>query len=156
MEKERFNLSDKNEIHQLFVRLQQSKIDVVQKNISEIQDSISNETKSSAGDKHETSLAHLQIDMAQQQHQLEQLTIQWRILNQISSLHSHQKIELGSLFNLNELWYYLSASLGNVTFNAVKIQSISQQSPLGSILLGHKSDSEVIFNGKPQQILYII
>lgn len=156
METQIFTLSDKIKIHGLFLKLQQDKIDLINKRIAELQNSISNETKSSAGDKHETSLAHLQIDIAQQQNQLEQLLIQWRILNQITEVNEHQKIQLGSLVNSNHEWFYLSASLGKVDYNGIKIQAVSQQAPLGMVLLNKKISDPVIFNGKPHIIYSIL
>ena len=60
-------------VHERFLSLIEESISRIQKVLDELKDSGANETKSTAGDKHETGLAMIQIEQANMRSQLENM-----------------------------------------------------------------------------------
>lgn len=123
--------------------------------IAELQKGMFEETKSSAGDKYETSRTQFQREIE-------------RLKTQISGVHTTKAIVLslnmnksitvgeGSLLTVslgsNQLTIFISAALGTLKHNDQSIQAISIQSPLGAALKGHKEGDTIAFNQKKYKI----
>ena len=67
------NLELKQQLYKLCQDFVENRKKTVQKNINEIQESLTSETKSSAGDKHETGRAMLQLEREKVGHQLAEI-----------------------------------------------------------------------------------
>ena len=65
-----FYMSFKENVYSAFAQLLNEKINNVQQILQELHRSAANETKSTAGDKHETALAMLQIEQENKRSQL--------------------------------------------------------------------------------------
>ena len=85
--------------------------------LNELNDSAKNETKSTAGDKHETALAMLQIEQENTRNKL-----------------------------TNHGYLFLSIALGKITVEHQQIIALSPQSPLGLKLVGAKINDEIELN----------
>ncbi|HRD58863.1 MAG TPA: hypothetical protein PK504_12485, partial [Ferruginibacter sp.] len=71
---------NKQKVYSHFANLLSQKMNELQNVLVELKETSSNETKSTAGDKHETALAMLQIEQANKRNQLEQLMLQKNVL----------------------------------------------------------------------------
>lgn len=104
------------------------------------------ETKSSAGDKHETGRAMLQLEMEKASQQLASVTEMKEMMDKISIEKSSKIICLGSLIITNKANYYVSISAGEITIENTAYFAISTNSPIGKQLLGKTVGDEIPFN----------
>ena len=138
----------KEKVCEQFRQLLQDKISSQQKVLLELRQSASNETKSSAGDKHETALAMLQIEQANSGSQLSELLLQKELFDKIGHKIKRVKIAQGSLIKTNQGYLFLSIALGKVSVEGTIVIALSPQSPLGSRLVGLGVNDSVEMNGK--------
>ncbi len=112
---------------------------MLQQVLAGLKESGSNETKSTAGDKHETALAMLQIEQANTRGQLQELLLQKAMLEKLDPALSAAMIVNGSLIKTNRGYLYMSVALGKAVINDITVMALSPQSPLGQKLLGLKA-----------------
>ena len=112
---------------------------MLQQVLTDLKESGSNETKSTAGDKHETALAMLQIEQANTRGQLQELLVQKAMLKKLDPALSAAMIVNGSLVKTNRGYLYMSVALGKAVINDITVMALSPQSPLGQKLLGLKA-----------------
>lgn len=122
------------------------KILLVQNEIKQLRSDISSDTKSTAGDKHETSRAMAQLEMEKLGSQLldYQQQIQWIQQLNTSGNNASDSIKTGSFIRLTNGWYFLGLGIGKVVFENKTIFCVSIQSPLGKQLFNKKIGQEVI------------
>lgn len=140
----------KSEILQIIQTKLSEKIAILEKMISETRAS-NNETKSSMGDKYETTREMVQQEINNLQIQLNENV---RAKNSLTFLNTnlHQTIGLGSLVQTDKGFFYIAVSLGEIIFDEKKIFVISTESPLGKILSGKKTGEEFSLNTTQQTI----
>ena len=127
----------------------------VEEIISSNQKALQSETKSSAGDKHETGRAMLQLEMEKASQQLEGISQMNEILSKINFSEASNKAHLGSIIFTEKGNYFLSISAGQIIVDRQKYFAVSVSSPIGKLLLG-KSENEVIsFNDIDHRVLKI-
>ncbi len=133
----------------------EDKLITVNQIISSNQKALQSETKSSAGDKHETGRAMLQLEMEKASQQFEVISMMNEVLLKIDIKRVDENIKLGSLIYTNQGYYFLAISVGLVKVSQEEYFVISTSSPIGKLLLGkHKNDS-FIFNQNEIKILEI-
>jgi transcription elongation GreA/GreB family factor len=120
----------------------------VKNTISSIEDSLFDQSKSSAGDKHETERAMLQIDRENAGRQLLEIEKLQEVLNKVDVSKSSKNISLGSLVETDTVTYFIGISAGKVTVKNDDYYCIALQAPIGQLLLGKKKGDSLIFNGK--------
>lgn len=104
------------------------------------------ETKSSAGDKHETGRAMIQLEMEKAGAQLAEINEMNSILKKINTEKTSKIVCLGSLIITNKVNYYLAISVGKITINIEDYYVVSTSSPIGKQLLGIKIGDVIPFN----------
>lgn len=124
------------------------RLKTVEELISSNQRALQSETKSSAGDKHETGRAMLQLEMEKAGQQLAGIRQMKEILVKIDVLKTSKNACLGSLIFTDKVRYFLSISAGQLVVADKIYFAISISSPVGKLLLGKKENEEVVFNGK--------
>ena len=103
------------------------------------------ETKSSAGDKHETGRAMIQLEMEKASQQLTVVQEMKEILQRLKIDRVSEKIKLGSLVKTTKGTYFLTISVGQVKVNEETYFVVSTNSPIGSQLLGKTIGESVPF-----------
>ena len=136
----------KKNVYQHYLQLVNDKIDSLQKILHELNESAKNETKSTAGDKHETALAMLQIEQENTRNKLKDVIEQKSQLERIDIDHSTEKITKGSLIKTNNGYFFLSVALGKIVVEGQQIIALSAQSPLGTKLFGLQIDDKISMN----------
>lgn len=126
----------KQKVHHYYVQLINDKVTLLQKILADLKESGSNETKSTAGDKHETALAMLQIEQANTRGQLKEAIAQKEVLQKINPALTAVKIVPGSLIKTNRGYLFLSVALGKAVVDEAVVIALSPQSPLGVQLMG--------------------
>ncbi|MCV6629756.1 MAG: GreA/GreB family elongation factor [Flavobacteriaceae bacterium] len=144
----------KKAIYDRIVAQVESRLEIVQKRFDELQHALNSETKSTAGDKHETGRAMVQLEMEKTGTQLAKAENELQLLQKLP-LEATNKIALGSLVKTDNAWYFLSISIGILTFESQAYYVISPVSPIGQLLLGKSIGAEFSFRGKTECILGI-
>lgn len=129
---------------------------IVQKSISEIEESLNSETKSSAGDKHETGRAMLHIEREKAGTQLQQIKKVKEALDQIDFNKTSEIICLGSIVFTSQMNYFMAISAGEIKHALDSFYAISPSTPIGELLMAKKVGDEVIFKDQKIKILRII
>ena len=141
---------NKTEILQIIQDKLSEKIGTLERMIAETRAS-NNETKSSMGDKYETSREMVQQEINNIQLQLNENLRAKNSLKLITT-NPHQTIGVGSLVETEKGLFYIAVSLGEIIFNEKKIFVISTESPLGKALFGKKKGDEISLNNMKQTI----
>lgn len=123
--------------------------------IKDADDALANDTKSSAGDKYETSREMVQQDINRYQKQLVLANSDLEVLQKIEGLKSLPRIGLGSLVRTDIGLYFISISIGLLKIDQYSIFVISPLSPIGQILMGKATGDTITFNTKTQKVLDI-
>ncbi len=118
----------------------------IQKSIEDIQESLSSETKSSAGDKHETGRAMLQLEREKLGTQLAEAEKLNQILAKVSLESNKEAIGLGSLVITSKATYFIAISAGMFEHEFHKVYCISLQTPIAKLLFGKTQGDVVHFN----------
>ena len=142
----------KQKIYNHYLQVVNNKIQLLQQVLADLKESGSNETKSTAGDKHETALAMLQIEQANTRAQLKELINQKDALEKINPLLHAGIITIGSLVKTNRGYLFVSTALSKAVIDNNTIIALSPQSPLGIKLLGLKTGDRTDINNN----LYVI
>jgi transcription elongation GreA/GreB family factor len=136
----------KQKIYNHYLQVVNDKIDLLQKVLADLKESGTNETKSTAGDKHETALAMLQIEQANTRAQLKEVELQKAALEKINPSLTPTVIVNGSLIKTNRGYLFLSIAAGKAVIAGEEVIALSQQSPLGKQLTGLKEGDTAIIN----------
>ena len=120
--------------------------------ISSNQKALQSETKSSAGDKHETGRAMLQLEMEKAGQQLAAVLQMKELLPKINTANSSKTIHLGSIVETNTANYFLAISAGKLVAGDKTYFAVSSLSPIGKLLLGKQEKEVLFFNGKKIEI----
>lgn len=123
--------------------------------ISSNQKALQSETKSSAGDKHETGRAMLQLEMEKASQQLLGITQMNTILSKIDPLKVSDVAHLGSIVKTTNGTYFLSISAGKLVVENVIYYAVSISSPIGKLLVGKKVNEEYSFNNTKNKVVLI-
>jgi transcription elongation GreA/GreB family factor len=143
-------------IHSYYHQLVINKVTLLQQTLADLKESGANETKSTAGDKHETALAMLQIEQANKRTQLQEALEQKALLEKIANVTNITKIVHGSLIKTNKGFFYMSVALGKAVVDDVVVIAISPQSPLGAKLMGLCVYDKVEINANAYLVVEIL
>ena len=124
------------------------RLQTVEAVLSSNQKALQSETKSSAGDKHETGRAMLQLEMEKAGQQLSGIAQLKVVLSKIDVLKSSKNACLGSIIVTDKARYFLSLSAGQLVVEDKRYFAISVSSPIGKLLLGKQEKDMISFNGK--------
>ena len=124
------------------------RLETIEEIISSNQKALQSETKSSAGDKHETGRAMLHMEMEKAGQQLASIQQMKEILAKIDISKKASLASLGALVETSLGNYFLSISSGQLIAENKKVFAISLSSPIGKLLLGKKVGDLLNFNGK--------
>jgi len=131
------------------------RLQTVEEIISSNQKALQSETKSSAGDKHETGRAMLQLEMEKASQQLAGISVMNQILAKIDASKTSEIAHLGSVIITDKANYFLSISAGKLTAFGKDYFAVSVSSPIGKILLGKKVNDTYLFNKMNYKVMLI-
>lgn len=111
------------------------------------------DTKSSAGDKYETTREMMQQEMSRNEAQLFEAKKIQHALSEIKPIKTNGKVQIGSLVFTSNGNFFISVSAGQFKIDEKVFFAISSVSPIGKLLLGLKKGNTLSFNGKLFEIL---
>lgn len=141
-------------IKQVLSSLEQNELDI-KTEISNLRDGIANDSKSSMGDKYETSREMSQQEINRLEQQLGANRQQIFNLKAVQQHQTNPKISNGSLVDTNIGLFFISISIGEIKVNDQSVFMISQASPLGQLLIGKKQNDVFEMNKREIKILAI-
>lgn len=124
------------------------RLDRIKKSIEDIEHALGSETKSTAGDKHETGRAMLQLEREKTGKQLAEVQKLQEILAKIRINESSKRIHLGSAVKTSSANYFISISVGEIEVDSDRYYAVAANSPIGKLLLGKKEGEKFSFNQK--------
>lgn len=119
-----------------------SRVSRIKTNIDATQEALTSETKSSAGDKHETGRAMIQLEREKLGIQLAEAEKVNHALSKVQIDNSTEHVGVGSLVYTNKATYFLGISAGEYK----NIFCVSAMTPIGKLLLGRSIGDTVGFN----------
>ena len=129
------------------------KILVIEEALNDTQASSNTDTKSSAGDKHETSRAMAHLENERLAGQLLVLQQQVEVLNKINPTITSKIVNFGSVVKTESQVFFISTGIGKIIHPETTFYAIASNSPVGINLKGKRTDDEVKFGNKIEKII---
>ena len=123
--------------------------------INEVNESANSESKSSAGDKHETAKAMMQLEREKLGTQLKEAEEQLAEFEKINFNKTFQKIDQGNLIQTDKGYFFIAGSVGKLIVDSQTVFVISNKSPLAIKFSGQKQSDTVLFNDVAYLIISI-
>ena len=146
----------KQQLYNQCLEFVENRFQTIQNTIKEIQESLLSETKSSAGDKHETGRAMLQLEREKAGNQLAEVQKIKEAHSKLDINKSSKKIGLGSVVFTTQANYFIAISAGELKVDDNLFYAISPNTPIGQLLMGENAGSEVVFRGQKFKIENIL
>lgn len=140
----------KQALYNTCVEFVESKLQTIKNTIQEIQESLTTETKSSAGDKHETGRAMLQLEREKIGQQLAETQKLKEILSKIDASKVSKTISLGSVVYTSQTNYFIAISAGELMGDNDGFYAVSANTPMGKLLIGNAVGD--VLNFREQEI----
>jgi len=137
------------------LQLVQSKLASLQEQLDELRAGAENDSKSSSGDKHETSRAMMHLEQEQLVSQQTELHGHLQQLHALKHSEPGSDIRPGNLIQTNSAAFYLSTGLGKIEVSGQFVFALSPRSPLGQLLVGKKTGDKVQLHSQHYEILGI-
>lgn len=146
----------KEKLYQSCLQFTNNRLLTVKSKMDEIQESLLSETKSSAGDKHETGRAMLQLEREKAGNQLAEIQKINQLLSKISINKMSDCIGLGSVIYTTKSNYFIAISAGELIIENEKFYAISANTPIAKLLLGKAVSAEIQFRDQNFKIINVI
>lgn len=137
----------KKRIHELATSQIENRLQSLREIMQELKSGNEQNSKSSAGDKHETARAMAHLEM-------EKLSKQWEVdsklaydLSLIDASEITANVKLGSLIETDKGLFFICGGLGKIEVSSQTIFCISAQSPLAKSMWGKSPGDSAIVNG---------
>jgi hypothetical protein len=130
-----------------------NRLQTFQETVSEIQKALLSETKSTAGDKHETGRAMLQLEREKLGKQLAVIQKSKALLARVDFKTDSSIICLGSIVCTTQLNYFICISAGELIDNDDKFYAISLHTPIAKLLLSKQKGDIIEFRGDKSVII---
>ncbi|WP_369999293.1 3-oxoacyl-ACP synthase [Winogradskyella sp.] len=138
-------MKTKQQLYNKCNELIDNRLKIIQNNISDIQKALQSETKSSAGDKHETGRAMLQLERERLGNQLAEAKKLQESLRKLQTENTYNKVAFGSLVRTNQLNYFIAVSLGEIKIDNESFYIISPETPVGKLLVSKSVGDQIAF-----------
>lgn len=143
-------------LYQLCLDFVAQRINTATEALRQAQEASNDDTKSSAGDKFETSREMAQQDINRNKQLLADAQQQRAVLQSLADIREAVTVRSGSLVLTNQGSFYISISAGQLQLDGKIYFAISAASPIGKLLIGKSVGEEVAFNGKKYLIEQIL
>ena len=143
----------KAKVYQSALTLLNEKNRLLKEERNTLLEGILEETKSSAGDKFETSREMMTQDLMTLEIQIKQSKVDLDEIQRLQAIkETASTVQEGSMVKLGSDWFMLAVSIGQINVEDKKVYLLSKNSPLGQLILGKKKNDQVNFRGKNQLI----
>lgn len=146
----------KSALYKLCVQYAQKRISTAQDALNAAQESSNEESKSTAGDKHDTSRSMMQIAVEQASRQLSEAEKLRDELGRIDISKNPDVIMAGSLVKTSVGNYFIAISAGKMELENEFYFAVSISSPIAQSMKGLKKGDKFQLNGKSTLIEEVI
>ena len=123
-------------------------IELLEKRLKTLRESKNSETKSTAGDKHETGRAMIQLEEENTHKRLSEVLDAKNKLARINCKIIKKTAQSGSIVITERAKYVILVGIGKVKLENTLYYCVSERSPIAKILLGKKSGDVFVFSRK--------
>lgn len=145
----------KSEVIQTITEVIQDKRESLEAMIADLQESASQDTKSSMGDKYETSREMTKQEIIKLQAQLALISEQEVQLERMKTRAKRTSAGPGSLIETEQGIFFLGLALGKVETGGITVFCLSTASPFGKVLSGVETGDQISFRNKNIRVLNI-
>lgn len=149
-------MSLKLKLYQLCNSFIENRHNTIERSIDTIETSLLSETKSSAGDKHETGRAMAQLEREKLGQQLVEINKIKQTLNRVKTIKTTNIVTIGSLVYTNQFNYYIAISAGEFIVNNNSFYAVSPNTPIGKLLIGKTIGDIILFKNKRINIIDVV
>lgn len=143
----------KQTLFNLCLEFIEQRISTAETALEQAREASNDDTKSSAGDKYETSREMMQQDIDRNKRLLMDAQENMRVLRAVEiNTEKFDRVKHGSLVRTNQGMFYISVSAGHLVADGKDVFAISPASPIGKLMLEKKKDDSFDFNGKGYKI----
>lgn len=135
-------------LYKLCLNFIEERIQTAETALRQAREASNDDTKSSAGDKYETSREMMQQDIDRNKRLLMDAEENQRLLLSIKDSPASEVTRNGSLVVTDQGIFYLSISAGQLRFEDKTYFAVSSASPIGKMLLGKGKGDKFDFNSR--------
>ncbi len=140
-------MGPKHKLHRACLDFAKQSVAALNTAQKELSDDAGSEMKSSAGDKHETGRAMLQLEQEKNAEQLLKASALLKSMERIDpDLHA-DKVALGAMVVTNRGNFYIAISAGKLNIDGKEYYAVSPQAPIAAKLMGAQVKQKILFNG---------
>lgn len=137
------------------LELASEKVNALEAELTSMRDAVQTESKSMAGDKHETGRAMIHLEQEKLQKQLAEAQSVLAEMEQIKPNQTFETVQKGALVQTDRAMFYIAVGLGKINLNGTDIFVVSSQSPIAKQMLGKRSGESFNMNGTEYAITSI-
>lgn len=146
----------KSQVYQQCQEILQKKLEVLDNSFREMKESLNSEAKSTAGDKHETGRAMIQLEQEKLSRQFRELQNSKSILDRIPYSKEFNTAQSGALVRTNRAIFFIAIGLGMIKVNETEVFVMGASSPLAQAMLGCKEGDHYSFQQNKVEVLEIV
>ena len=145
----------KSALYEACLRFIEVRIETAETALAQAQEASNDDTKSSAGDKFETTREMMQQDIFRNKRLLADAQQNLALLKSLVDVPAAETVKNGSLVETSQGVFYVSISAGQLTVAGKTAFAISAASPVGQLMLGKRVGETFSFNQKDFKIIDI-
>lgn len=146
----------KEKLYLLCLSFIEQRIQTAETALEQSREASNDDTKSSAGDKFETTREMMEQDISRTKGLLMDAQQNLQLLNSIKDTPENDRVRNGNLAYTSQGAFYISISAGQLHLDGESFFAISAASPIGKLLIGKKKGDTFAFNGKDYLLNNII
>lgn len=146
----------KEKLYLLCLGFIEQRVQTAETALEQAREASNDDTKSSAGDKFETTREMMQQDITRNKSLLMDAQQNLQLLNSIKDTPGNDRVRNGNLAYTSQGIFYISISAGQLQLEGENIFAISAVSPIGKLLIGKQKGDTFAFNGKDYLLKDII
>lgn len=135
----------KENLHANCIDFINKNLNICNNQINKIEQALLSETKSTAGDKHETGRAMLHLEREKLGTQLNNNKKLKETLSKINLSKTSKVVCLGSIVYTSQNNYFIAISAGKLKIDSQTFYAISPNTPIGKLLLGKTIGNTITF-----------
>ena len=147
------NIDTKQTLYKYCIDFINKRLVTIQNQITDIQNSLFLETKSSSGDKHETGRAMLKLEREKTGQQLAEIQKLNEVISKIDIIKKSNFIGIGSLVYTTGTNYFIAISAGEIKIKNEIFYCVSASTPIGQLLIGKKEGEVIVFKDQSFRII---
>jgi hypothetical protein len=142
----------KQQLYSFCIDYVESKLANLQSALASAREAVSDDSKSTAGDKHETGRAMAQLEQEKLSSQFIETEKLQQLLSKLNPNQTSTEIGLGSIVYTTTGNYFIAISAGKVELENHLFYIVSPSSPIGVAFIKANQKSSIEFNGNKIQI----